>query len=65
VIDDSGRWRKSSYSGGQNNNCVELDMSVQATRVRDSKCRQGGFLKLDRTAWESFVATIKPGAQGR
>lgn len=37
------RWRKSSYSGGTNGNCVEL---ANAGAVRDSKNPGGPILEI-------------------
>lgn len=39
------RWRKSSRSGGNNGNCVEVAHTFDA--VRDSKNPAGGVLRVD------------------
>ena len=38
-------WRKSSFSGGENSNCVELVGTLDA--VRDSKNPNGPILRAD------------------
>jgi hypothetical protein len=49
------KWRKSSYSGGENNNCVEVADGGDVHLVRDSKDPDGGFITL---ATRSFAALI-------
>ncbi|NUO41238.1 MAG: DUF397 domain-containing protein [Streptomyces sp.] len=49
-------WRKSSYSGDQGGNCVEVAEAPAATiAVRDSKNPAGPILTLDPAAFTSFV----------
>ncbi|MCZ2525427.1 DUF397 domain-containing protein [Streptomyces sp. HB2AG] len=49
-------WFKSSYSGGDGGECVEVDATPGAVRVRDSKDREGGTLAFSPEAWTAFVA---------
>ncbi|GAA2113382.1 DUF397 domain-containing protein [Streptomyces synnematoformans] len=49
-------WFKSSYSGTQGDNCVEVAIMPHAVHVRDSKDRDGGQLTLSPAAWADFVA---------
>ncbi|QWF84289.1 DUF397 domain-containing protein [Amycolatopsis sp. CA-230715] len=51
-------WRKSSYSGGANNdNCVEVGLTGAAIiAVRDSKAPHSGLLAFDHQAWSAFTA---------
>ncbi|MER7169705.1 DUF397 domain-containing protein [Micromonospora sp. NPDC000207] len=50
------RWRKSSYSGGNGGNCVEVaDNLPGVVGVRDSKDREGGTLTFTPTAWRAFL----------
>lgn len=45
ITNDSFRWRKSSFSGGENDACVELAGALDA--VRDSKNPTGPILRAD------------------
>lgn len=56
-------WRKSSYSGGGNTNCVEVARFSRAVGVRDSKNREARHLTVPRTAWASFVRQLGVSAQ--
>ncbi|WP_112466783.1 DUF397 domain-containing protein [Streptomyces triticisoli] len=55
-------WFKSSYSGSEGDDCVEVAVSwqasarVEAVRVRDSKDKQGPQLALSPAAWNGFVS---------
>ncbi|MGW2294839.1 MULTISPECIES: DUF397 domain-containing protein [Streptomyces] len=48
-------WFKSSYSGTQGDNCVEVAAVPEAVYVRDSKDKQGPQLAVDPTAWTAFI----------
>lgn len=53
-------WRKSSRSGGNGGNCVEVaDNLTEAVGVRDSKDKAGPALVFSPAAWSSFVAATK------
>lgn len=54
-------WRKSSYSGGNGGNCVEVAPLDSAVAVRDSKRRDGGTLVFTRTEWAEFLGATKDG----
>jgi hypothetical protein len=47
-------WRKSSYSGNDGGNCVEVAASGLVL-VRDTKDRAGAVLPLSATAWRTFI----------
>lgn len=47
-------WFKSSYSGTQGDNCIEVAMA-EAIHVRDSKQPEGRQLALSPTTWSAFV----------
>ncbi|GIL26111.1 DUF397 domain-containing protein [Actinocatenispora comari] len=55
------RWWKSSRSGNQGGQCVEIATSGDTWYVRDSKDARGGRLAVDRAAWQSFVRSVKTG----
>jgi hypothetical protein len=57
---DAG-WFKSSYSGGANNNCVEVRFESDVVLVRDSKRRDGGVLRFGADEWRAFVQGAQAG----
>ncbi|MEU8303249.1 DUF397 domain-containing protein [Actinomadura sp. NPDC048955] len=50
-------WRKSSYTGSNGGNCVELADVAGAVAVRDSKDPDGPLLLLTRAALRAAVNT--------
>lgn len=52
-------WRKSSYSGTQGDNCIELHPTPGTVGVRDTKNRAAGALAVSRGTWTAFVSTVK------
>ncbi|MGK5533567.1 DUF397 domain-containing protein [Streptomyces sp. URMC 129] len=53
----AARWRKSSYSGGNNGDCVEVADGVPGVvPVRDSKVPGGPALVIPVASWSSFIA---------
>jgi hypothetical protein len=55
-------WRKSSYSGGDNQNCVEVaDSFPGPVPVRDSKAPHGPALLFAPSAFSAFVTAVKGG----
>lgn len=53
------RWRKSSYSGSQEANCVEIAHLPGTVAVRDSKDPDGPMLTFDRPTFGAFVLRAK------
>jgi hypothetical protein len=51
-------WRKSSRSGGNNGQCVEVGHGVG---IRDSKKPDGAIIRVAGTAWSRFLAAAKAG----
>ncbi|MFF9404182.1 DUF397 domain-containing protein [Streptomyces anandii] len=47
-------WFKSSYSGSEGDNCIEVAVRG-SIHVRDSKQRHGARLALSPTAWAAFI----------
>lgn len=44
-------WRKSSYSGTGNGDCVEVAAGTAGAAVRDSKDAASGYIELPSTSW--------------
>jgi hypothetical protein len=49
------KWSKSSYSGAEGGDCVEVATSQGAVHVRDSKIVTGPALTVTPTAWTAFT----------
>ncbi|AXL91555.1 DUF397 domain-containing protein [Streptomyces sp. CB09001] len=48
-------WFKSSYSGSEGDNCVEVTMRTEAVLVRDSKDTDRQALAVSGDAWSAFT----------
>ncbi|MGY0492637.1 DUF397 domain-containing protein [Streptomyces sp. WG-D5] len=59
-------WRKSSYSGGDGGDCLEVDDNhtpvTGIVPVRDSKNPAGPRLALRAEAWSAFIADLRRAA---
>ena len=49
-------WFKSSYSGAEGGQCVEVAAIPSTIHVRDSKDQCGPALSFSTDAWAAFVA---------
>lgn len=54
-------WRKSTRSGQNGGNCVEVADLDTVIAVRDSKRPEGGALAFSPDAWTSFIVATKNG----
>ncbi|WP_225846145.1 DUF397 domain-containing protein [Streptomyces sp. HPF1205] len=55
-------WRKSSYSGGQGGECLEVADGVPGLiPVRDSKDPEGPVLVFPAADWAAFVTAVGNG----
>ena len=55
-------WQKSSYSGGNGGQCVEVARNLPGiVAVRDSKDPDGPKLSVAPDEWEALAAGIKDG----
>ncbi|WP_368733142.1 DUF397 domain-containing protein [Streptomyces alkaliphilus] len=53
-------WRKSTHSGNDNGNCLEVRDDVPATvPVRDSKRPEGPVVNVPAVAWADFIDHLK------
>lgn len=57
-------WRKSSYSGTQGGNCVEVAGHDDMILVRDTKDR-GHVQRFTPASWRAFVAALQNRESGR
>jgi hypothetical protein len=60
------KWFKSSYSGSQGGECLEvaLEQAQPTVHIRDSKAKSGPTLAFSLDEWSSFVNLVaKSGLQ--
>lgn len=59
-------WRKSSRSGGNGGQCVEVARNLPGiVAVRDSKHRDGPVLIFATHEWQSFISGVKAAGSNR
>jgi hypothetical protein len=58
---DGLTWRKSSYSGSNGGNCIEVAATPDAVAVRDSKNPHGPVLAFGPQDWQRFADQVKAG----
>lgn len=51
-------WRKSSFSGDENQACVEVAFTTPTIAVRDSKDPSGPHLTVNPSSWRGFLHSI-------
>ncbi|CAL9559184.1 DUF397 domain-containing protein [Streptomyces sp. enrichment culture] len=51
-------WFKSSYSGSEGDDCVEVAVVPGTVHVRDSKSENGPRFEVSGSAWREFVAFV-------
>ncbi|MCL7382057.1 DUF397 domain-containing protein [Streptomyces sp. 35G-GA-8] len=49
-------WFKSSYSGPEGGDCVEVAVAPTTVHIRDSKNAQGPILHIPTAPWTAFTA---------
>lgn len=54
-------WFKSSYSGGDGDNCVEVAVRPGTVHIRDSKDRRIRPLTVTPEAWTAFAGLVTGG----
>jgi Domain of unknown function (DUF397) len=58
----NAEWRKSSYSGANGGNCVEVARNLPGVvAIRDSKDQEGPALVIAPQAFAAFTAGIRAG----
>ena len=58
-METAASWRKSSYSGANGGECVEVATTADAVMVRDTKDRSGNVLSVPVSAWRAFVSAVR------
>lgn len=53
------RWRTSSYTDSGSAQCVEVGLAPGLVGIRDTKDRKRGHLEVSRTAWTTFVRSVR------
>jgi len=53
------RWRKSTYTGNNGGDCVEVAGGAERIPVRDSKARAFGHITVTPIAWSSLIAELR------
>ena len=56
---DGLTWRKSSYSGSNGGNCIEISAAPGAVAVRDSNDPHGPMLTFESQDWRRFADQVK------
>lgn len=54
-------WRKSSYCGPSNGECLEVADGHPVVPVRDSKLTHSPALVFPAAGWSSFISAVKSG----
>jgi hypothetical protein len=57
-------WFKSSYSGGNQGECLEVARGHAIIPVRDSKAPTGPALFFSADRWAKFVTAVRDGRMG-
>lgn len=52
-------WRKSTHSGGNGSDCVEVATASNQVLVRDTKHRSDTALAFSPAAWQRLTTTLK------
>ncbi|TDQ49263.1 DUF397 domain-containing protein [Actinorugispora endophytica] len=54
-------FRKSSYSSGTGQNCVEVADTLTGAAVQDSQNPHLGHIEFEKAEWWAFLADVKTG----
>ncbi|MFG2958601.1 DUF397 domain-containing protein [Streptomyces sp. NPDC048291] len=54
-------WFKSSYSGSQGGDCIEVATHPAAIHIRDSKTPDGPVLTVSPATWSEFLDRLTRG----
>jgi Domain of unknown function (DUF397) len=53
-----GEWRKSTYSGANGGDCVEV-AATDVIMVRDTRDRGGVMVTVPTETWQAFIASLR------
>ena len=56
---DSRTWRKSSHSGSNGGNCIEITTGPGTVAIRDSNDPHGHVLTVTGRNWQRFADQLK------
>lgn len=56
---NSANWRKSTYSGGNGGDCVEVSNAASMIVVRDTTDQAGAVLAVPAGAWQTLLAEVR------
>jgi hypothetical protein len=59
---DDLTWRKSSYSGSNGGNCIEVAAAARVA-IRDSKDPHGPVLTFSAVDWRRFTSLVRADAR--
>lgn len=54
-------WRKSSYSGNQGGDCVEVAETASRVHIRDTQNRSLGHLTFPSSDWGALLSALRQG----
>ncbi|WP_329039911.1 DUF397 domain-containing protein [Streptomyces sp. NBC_00178] len=57
-------WFKSTHSGGDQGECLEVARGHDAVPVRDSKVAHGPAMVMSVASWSAFVEAVRSGSFG-
>jgi Domain of unknown function (DUF397) len=57
------QWRKSSYSGANGGDCVEVGTGPDVIAVRDTTDRSGPVLRVSPDTWAKFTTKVRSDAR--
>jgi hypothetical protein len=52
-------WSKSSYSGNEGGECLEIAARPETIHIRDSKNLTGPTLTITPTTWTAFLRAVR------
>ena len=58
-METADNWRKSSYSGANGGECVQVATTAGTVMVRDTRDRNGNVLSVPASAWRAFVSALR------